>query len=144
MTGGLRPDLPTEVPLLCTEGLAYGADKGWARFVFTVRSQLSVGCGIEIENTRIPRQPQCNVTELGPCDVECLLFCSVLGCCYFVILPPTPIPRDRICLYSPGSPPASQQVSLQLRDAPASAHQRQGLKLCATTPWQVTSDLCLF
>lgn len=93
MTGGLRPDLPTEVPLLWAEGLAYGADKGWAKFVFMVRSQLSVGCGIEIENTRIPRQSQCNVTELGPCAMECLLFCSVWVVVILLFCPPLPSPE---------------------------------------------------
>lgn len=63
----------------CAQGLVCGADKGQANLVFLARSQLSVVCGIEIENTRISRQPPCDLTGLGLCATECVfrfaLFC---------------------------------------------------------------------
>lgn len=58
-----------------------GADEGWATLVFLARSQLSVVRGIEIENTRISREPLCSFTELGHCAME-----------YFFVLPPSPSP----------------------------------------------------
>ena len=67
------------MPFLCTEGLACGADRGWAILVLLARSQLSVVCGIEIENTRISRRPLCNFTELGHCAMKCV-FCFALFC----------------------------------------------------------------
>jgi hypothetical protein len=49
--------------------------------------------------------------------------------------------RDRVSLYSPGYPGTHfvDQVSLELRNPPASASQVLGLKACTTTAW----PLCL-
>jgi hypothetical protein len=55
--------------------------------------------------------------------------------CLFVL-----VFRDRVSLYSPGSPGTHfvDQAGLKLRNPPASASRVLGLKVCATTPGDTT------
>jgi hypothetical protein len=51
---------------------------------------------------------------------------------------------DRVSLYSPGCPGTHSvdQAGLELRNPPTSASQVLGLKVCATTAWQLVSFCC--
>ena len=64
--------------------------------------------------------------------------CPVRFYCVFVCLF---VFRDRVSLYSPACPGTHfvDQASLELRNAPASASQVLGLKVCATMPGTMTS-----
>jgi hypothetical protein len=58
--------------------------------------------------------------------------CCCFGLVFFVF-------QDRVSLCSPGCPGTHSvdQVGLELRNVPASASQLLGLKVCATTAWQL-------
>jgi hypothetical protein len=65
--------------------------------------------------------------------------CGCLGCFSFCFVG---FFRDRVSLCNPGCPGTHfvDQDGLKLRNLPASASQVLGLKVCATTAWQ----MCVF